>query len=141
MNQATSTDIFLNGKAQIIEMLQIMPPEERKTLLKNIKHKNPTLAIELLESSLEFEDLNNLSTHHMNIVLQYVDAPILGMALKGANQQFQRKVLKLASRKYAEKAYDVLVSNYPGEESGAKKAQQKVIKTAVSLLKRNQIQL
>ena len=45
-NNSTNS-IFINGKAQIIEMLQHMPREERSRLLKNLKIRNPQLAEEL----------------------------------------------------------------------------------------------
>ena len=42
----SANGVFINGKAQIIEMLQHMPREERAVLLKNLKARNPQLAEE-----------------------------------------------------------------------------------------------
>lgn len=133
--------IFINGKAQIIEMLQHMPREERSRLLKNLKLRNPQLAEELTEQCFTFSDLDNLSDNDLQMIFQYVTAPILGMALKNIERAFQRRLLSLAGRDYAEEAFRVLKTNYATEKRDIKRAQNKIIEILVSLKKRRQINL
>ncbi len=57
--ESTQQGLFINGKAQVIEMLKFMQPEEREVLLRNIKARNPQLAMELTENCLTFSDLNS----------------------------------------------------------------------------------
>lgn len=136
-----SNSVFINGKAQIIEMLQHMPREERSKLLKNLKVRNPQLAEELTEQCFTFSDLDNLSDNDLMMIFQYVTAPILGMALKNIERAFQRRLLSLASRDYAEDAFRVLKTNYATEKRDIKRAQNKIVEILVSLKKRKQINL
>ncbi len=141
MEAKNTNGVFLNGKAQIIEMLQHMPREERSRLLKNLKIRNPQLADELTEQCFTFSDLDNLSDHDLQMIFQYITAPILGMALKNIERSFQRRLLSLAGRDYAEEAFRVLKTSYSTEKRDVKRAQNKIIEVLVSLKKRRQINL
>ena len=135
-NNNTASGVFINGKAQIIEMLQHMPREERDRLLKNLKIRNPQLAEELTEQSFTFNDLDNLSDHELAMIFQYSAAPILGMALKNVERSFQRRLLSLANRESAEEAFRVLKTAYSTEKRDIKRAQNKIIEVLVSLKKK-----
>jgi flagellar motor switch protein FliG len=132
---------FINGKAQIIEMLQHMNRDERARLLKNIKIRNPQLADELTEQCFTFSDLDNLEDSELQVVFNYVSAPILGMALKNVERSFQRRLLSLATRQYAEEAFRVLQTSYSSEKRDIKRAQNKIIEVLVTLKRRRQIDL
>jgi flagellar motor switch protein FliG len=136
-----TNSIFINGKAQIIEMLQHMPREERARLLKNLKVRNPQLAEELTEQCFTFSDLDNLTDNDLQMIFQYVTAPVLGMALKNVERAFQRRLLSLAGRDYAEEAFRVLKTTYSTEKRDIKRAQNKIVEILVSLKKRKQINL
>ncbi len=138
-NSNTASGVFINGKAQIIEMLQHMPRDERAKLLKNLKLRNPQLAEELTEQCFTFSDLDNLSDQELSMIFQYVTAPILGMALKNTERSFQRRMLSLATRQYAEEAFRVLKTAYSTEKRDIKRAQNKIIEILVTLKKRKQI--
>lgn len=131
--------VFINGKAQIIEMLQHMPREERTKLLKNLKVRNPQLAEELSESCFTFNDLDSLNDYELQMIFNYISAPIFGMALKNVERAFQRRLLSLADRAYAEEAFKVLKTPYSNEKRDIKRAQNKIIETLASLKKRKQV--
>ncbi len=122
-----SASVFLNGKAQIIEMLQHMPREERAKLLKNIKIRNPQLAEELTQHSYTFSDISLLSDQELKMIFNFVTAPIVGMALKDVERSLQRRLLSLADRNYAEEAYRVMTTSFPTEKRDSKRAQNKII--------------
>lgn len=138
-NNNSNAGVFINGKAQIIEMLQFMPREERVKLLNNLKLRNPQLAEELTEQCFSFSDLNNLSDKELAMIFSYITAPILGMALKNVERNFQRRLLSLAEREYAEEAFRVLKTPYSTEKRDIKRAQNKIIEVLVSLRKRKQV--
>lgn len=139
MDQNTqSQSVFLNGKAQIIEMLQIMSEAEKEMLLKHIKMRNPQLASELKEKSLTFSHINQLDDASLRSIFPYIKAPILGMALKDTEPQFQRRVLKLAPRNYAEEAYNILVTPMANEKRDSARAQKKVLEILISLHRKGQ---
>lgn len=136
-----STGVFLNGKAQIVEMLQFMPNEEREVLLKNIRLRNPSLADELVVGSYTFDQIDRLTDHELNIIFRYVSAPILGVALKDVSKNLQRRLLSIAPRPYAEEAYNILITPLSNEKRDIKRAQNKVVNIIVTLMKRKQLQL
>lgn len=127
---------FINGKNQVVEMLQLMTGAEKSRLLNHIRHKNPTLAVELSEQSLSFEHLNSLQDTEIVLLFKYVPAEILGMALKGTSVAFQRRVLVLADRSYAELAFDVLVNPITNEKVNNKRAQAKVLDTVRRMIRK-----
>ena len=133
--------VFINGRAQVIEMLQYMEDEDRNTLLKNIRIRNPILANELLEKSLVFENIGKLSDHEIRLVINYVQPAIMGVALKSVNQDLQRRVLGLAQRAFAEKAYEIMIKSIGNEMTHIRKAQNKILETMVALNKKKQINL
>lgn len=136
MQDNTPNGIYINGKAQIIEMLQHMNRAEKNKLLNNIKLRNPQLAQELMEQCFSFSDLDSLSDNELSMVFNYITAPILGMALKNVDVAFQRRLLSLADRPYAEEAFRVLKTTYSTEKRDTPRAQSKIIEVLLSLKKR-----
>jgi len=134
--------IFINGKAQIIEMLKFMTPKERATLLKNVRMRNPALAKELYAESINFDTIYSLDQVDIAQIIQFVKAPIMGVALKNAPTEFQRNLLTNAPREYAEEAYSYLTRNLGGnEERDITRAQKRVSDTIVALNNRGRISL
>jgi flagellar motor switch protein FliG len=139
MNDFGTPSVFINGKAQIIEMLKFMTPKERDKLIQNIRLRNAPLADELMEQSLTFSSLNELSDHDLEMVFDSISAPILGVALKGSNRDFQRRVLSLAPRDYAEKAYEVMMTPLSNEKRDVTRAQNKIISILANHLRRRRM--
>ena len=125
------SQIFIDGKSQIVEMLQMMPQEERSALIKNLRLKNPVLAGELQEKSISFEEA--LVYGRISDLFQFVTPSVLGMALKGINEEFQRRVLSAIGRGHAEEAYLAMVDPSHTEER-VKRAREKVRSVIISLI-------
>lgn len=140
-NQSLESSVFINGKAQIIEMLALMTVSEREKLLKNVARKNPTVAQELLRESLTFDAVEFLGDQEWQILLSYIDPRILGMALKLCQVEFQKRVLRLASREYAQEAFNVLKTPYVEGKKDAKRAQKKIMEIISSLSRKGVISL
>jgi flagellar motor switch protein FliG len=131
--EARNEGVYINGKAQIIEMLQYMQPAEREKLLKNIRLRNASMAQELVRESMTFDVVENLGDEDWQKIFNYVDARILGVALKLSNRNFQRRLLKLAPREYAEIAYDVMTTPIENGVDKSKRAQRRIIEMVSSL--------
>lgn len=138
-NSDANKGIFLNGKGQIIEMLQQMEGAAKEKLLKNISVRNPTMARELEERSFSFNSLVNLSNHQLRLITSNLNSQILGIALKGCHPQLQRKILSVAPREYAEEAYEILVGRFKNDQKDILRAQEKVLAVVVTLMRRKQI--
>lgn len=131
--------VFINGRAQVIEMLKHMKGSERSTLLKNIALRNPQLAMELSQNSISIKDMASLSSHDIKMIGQYISAPIMGMALKNIGKDGQKKVLRSFEREYAEAAYKVMATAYANEKIDMKRAETKVLEVMGDLARRDQI--
>jgi len=140
-SQQASGGVFLNGKAQVIEMLQMLSPKERERILNHVRVKNPTLASELVEASVCFEDLGRLQEREFNILFQYLTPVIVGMALKGVDANFQRRILTQSPRQFAEEAFEIMMTPLENERVNIRRAQQKVIEVAIQLRRRGQLKL
>ena len=55
MDFDNSGNIFINGRAQILEMFPYLTQEEQSRLLKHIQLRNPQLAQDLQETSITFD--------------------------------------------------------------------------------------
>lgn len=129
-----SEQIFINGRGQIVEMLKIMPREEREKILRNVAARNKQLAMELGQECLSFNDLERLGDADLSYIIERIKAPILGIALKGAKQEFQRRVLRLARREYAEEAYETMLGKVMNGSKDIQRAQNKIMSLLPSIL-------
>ena len=141
MNNQQQEGVFINGKAQIVEMLQYMEPNERETLIKNLRLRNPALTQDLVRESMTFDVVEHLSDKDWMIVFQYIDSRILGIALKFSTQDFQRRLLGLAPRDYAEEAYSTLTTPVSNGRENCRRAQKKIMDMVLNLSKRRLISL
>ncbi len=141
MSDTTNGGIFINGKKQIVDMLQFMSESERKKLLSNIKARNASMARELSEKSLSFRDLFQLEDHIVRRILQHINPTIIGLALFLSSTKVQRKTLTLMQREDAEEAFKIMNQNLSHKKIECKKAQDKILATAIQLSRRNMIQL
>jgi len=133
--------IFLNGRKQIVELLQFMSDSERKKLLGNIKNRNAIMARELSEQSLSFRDLFHLDEAIVRRILQNINPTIIGLALFVSPTEIQRKTLSLMDRADAEEAFNIMSQNLSHKRSECQKAQNKILNTAIQLSRRNLISL
>lgn len=131
-----SQGLFINGRAQVIEMLEFMTFSEREKLIKNIRLRNPQLADELMEKSFTFVDLVKLNTENIQVIFKYITPQIFGLALKNLSNEDKRRLLSIAPREYAEPAYEIMVKNIANEARDTHRAQAKIISVFVNLVKK-----
>ena len=132
--------IFINGKKQVIELLQKMDSGDKAKLLKNLKSRNPTLAKELTELCISFESIWDLNDACLKTVISQVQPAILGLALSLVHVKNQRRVLSLISREMALKAFDIMQKDLTGNRSECMRAQQKILELALNLHRNKIIQ-
>lgn len=130
--------IFINGKRQVIELLQRMDSADKARLLKNLRTRNPTLAKELTESCLSFESIWDLEDECLKTVVSQIQPAILGLALSLVHVKNQRRALSLISREMALKAFDIMQKDLTSNRSECIRAQSKILELAVNL-NRNRI--
>ncbi len=141
MSQKNSENgVFINGKKQVIELLQRMDSADKAKLLKNLRIRNPVLAKELTESCISFESIWDLDDESLKTVVSQVQPTILGLALSLVHVKNQRRVLGLISRAVALKAFDVMQKDLTSNRSECIRAQHKILELALSLNRNRVIQ-
>lgn len=133
MNQ-TAGSYFINGKNQVIEMLKLMTESEKKTLLENIRKRNPALALELAEKSISFDAVFNLNRRQYELFFKAVKPAVLGIALKDSSIDKQRQILSISPRKFAEEAFTIMTTLIENEKQAIPKAQSKVVEILSDLM-------
>lgn len=137
MSDNNTNNVFINGKQQIIEMLRFMSMSERKKLIANIRMRNATMARELSEQSLSYNDLQGLDDDKLALVLRTVNPAIIGLALYLSPSNFQRRCLGVLERPIAENAYQVMTYDLSGKKAECERAQQKILQNAIELVRKN----
>tara|TARA_Y100000296_G_C5073326_1_gene206039 strand:- start:342 stop:770 length:429 start_codon:yes stop_codon:yes gene_type:complete len=140
-DQNNEGNVFINGRAQVLEMFQYLTPAEKERLLNQIRPKNPQLAAEIIETSIQFKTILTLNDDDITRVLSYVKAPILGVALKSLKVNDQRKLLSLCSREVAEEAFKTMTTRLANEDAAIERACAKVRAIMSALSKKKVIQL
>lgn len=136
----TENGVFINGKKQVIELLQSMDSVDKAKLLKNLRTRNPSLAKELTELCISFESLWDLNDECLKTVVSQIQPTILGLALSLVHVKNQRRVLSLISREMALKAFDIMQKDLTGNRNECIKAQHKILDLALSLHRNRIIQ-
>lgn len=132
--------IFINGKKQVIELLQRMDAADKARLLKNLRTRNPVLAKELTESCISFESIWDLDDQCLRTVVSQIQPAILGLALSLVHVKNQRRALSLISREMALKAFDIMQKDLTGNRNECLRAQHKILELAINLHRNRIIQ-
>lgn len=132
--------IFINGKGQVIELLQQMNAADKARLLKNLRVRNPTLAKELTESCISFESIWDLDEAGLKTIVSQVQPAILGLALSLVHVKNQRRALGLIPRESAVRAFEIMQKDLTGNRNECQRAQQKILELALSLHRNRIIQ-
>ncbi len=141
MTAATKENgIFINGKGQVIELLQQMNAADKAKLLKNLRVRNPTLAKELTESCISFESIWDLDESGLKTLVSQVQPAVLGLALSLVNVKNQRRALGLIPRESAVRAFEIMQKDLSSNRSECNRAQQKILELALSLHRNRIIQ-
>lgn len=132
--------IFINGKRQVIELLQQMDAGDKSRLLKNLRLRNPSLAKELTESCISFESIWDLDDSALKTVVSQVQPAILGLALSLVHVKNQRRALGLIPRAMAMKAFEIMQKDLTSNRQECTRAQLKVLELAINLHRNRIIQ-
>lgn len=141
MSATDQKGYYINGKKQVIELLQHLEGDERQKLLKNIGMRNASMAKELSEQSYSFKDLLAADAESLNKVTSVTAPAIIGLALYLTPRSFQRKVLGSMERTRAEQAFNVMGRDLSEKKQECLKAQNKVLQNAIELSRQGIIKL
>lgn len=138
--KASENGIFINGKRQVIELLQQMDSVDKTKLLKNLRLRNPVLAKELTESCISFDSIWDLDDNSLKSLVSQTQPAILGLALSLVAVKNQRRALSLLPREMALRAFDIMQKDLTSNRNECQRAQQKVLELALHLHRNRIIQ-
>ena len=131
--KSNENSIFINGKQQVIELVQRMDAADKAKLLKNLKMRNPTLAKELTEACISFESIWDLDEEGLKTLFSQVKPAILGLALSLTHVRNQRRALSVVSRQMALTAFEIMQKDLSSNRSECQRAQLKIVELAINL--------
>ncbi len=141
MSDTAEEGIFINGRQQIIEMLQFMNESERKKLLDNVRLRNAVMARELSEQSFSFKDLGKLPQNFLGKILSQVNPAIVGLAIYDESAEIQRYALNCIPRESAEAAFKIMSQNLNGKKQECKRAKDNIIRLAIDLSRKHEVNI
>ncbi len=130
------TGIYINGRQQVIELLQHMELNDKTKLLRNLKGRNPVLAKELSEQCFSYDNLWALDDENLGKILSMTKPVVLGLALSLSSIKHQKRALSLIPRDSALKAYEVMTKDLSDNRRECIRAQDKIIQSAIELSRR-----
>ncbi len=131
--KANENSIFINGKQQVIELVQRMDSADKAKLLKNLRMRNPSLAKELTEACISFEGLWDLDEEGLKTLFSQVKPAILGLALSLTHVRNQRRALSVVSRQMALSAFEIMQKDLTSNRNECLRAQQKIVELALNM--------
>ncbi len=131
--KSTENSVFINGKQQVIELVQRMDSSDKAKLLKNLRLRNPSLAKELTEACISFDALWDLDDEGLKTLFSQIKPAILGLALSLTHVRSQRRALSLVSRQMALTAFEIMQKDLTGNRNECLRAQQKIVELAITL--------
>ncbi len=131
--------VFINGRVKAFEILKRLEEKEKTGLLKKIGIKNAKLAEELADNSYNFSQIYKLTDNNLKMIIANIPAGIFGVALRNLDREFQKRVLTLAHRSFAEKAYETLSMDLSDEQINIQRAQSKINEVMLALIKNKHI--
>lgn len=99
----------IDGMRQAIELLNALGPGERKTLLENMRQRDPQMTQFLEDHLLSFEDLKNLSVKQLAELLRELHIPDLALGLRIASDALKSHILKSVSSRIRQDIEQVLL--------------------------------
>lgn len=128
-------DIVINGRAQVVDILNRLPEEHKNKILRSLKGKNSSLAHELSWQTLTFQGISQAKDEQLKVLLEYISSPIIAIAIQDQSVEIQKKFLNHISRDRAKEVFQQLKSTRAASVN-IKKAQNKMVEIAIALIQK-----
>ncbi|MBC7702709.1 MAG: flagellar motor switch protein FliG [Rhodoferax sp.] len=129
----------LGGIKTAAEMINLMGTNIEGTVIESIRNHDPDLAQKIMDKMFVFDDLVNLDSKSIQMVLKEVASDVLIVALKGAQPELKELILSNMSSRAAETLREDLESRGPMRLSEVEAQQKEILKTVRRLSDEGQI--
>lgn len=120
----------IEGVKIAAEILNQMEPKSGGGIMEIIENASPDLASKIQEKMFVFSDLISIDDKGMQLIIKELGTDVLGLALKGSDENIKGKFLDNMSERAAEMLREDMEAKGPVKLSDVEKAQQEIIKIA-----------
>ena len=128
------------GVPAVAEILNVTDRATERVVLESLTKDNPELVEEIRRLMFVFEDIQKLADKDIQTILKNVETSQWAMALKGASQQLQEKVMKNMSTRAAEILKEEIGFLGRVKVSDVESVQQKIVDILRTLEESGQLQ-
>jgi flagellar motor switch protein FliG len=131
----------LGGKVEVAKIVNRLKKPTSARILKSVKKLNKALGEQIEEEMFIFDNLLELDGQALSTVLRSVDAAVLGLALRGADEALIEKMLGAMSARAAMSVRDDMAERGPVKREEVDEAQKQIVAIARRLSEEGQIML
>jgi flagellar motor switch protein FliG len=137
----TAPPMRLGGKSEVAKIVNRLKKPTSARILKSVKKMNKVLGEAIEEEMFIFDNLIELDSQALSILLRSVDASLLGLALRGADEALVNKMLCAMSARAALSVRDEMADSGPVKREEVDDAQKQIVIIARRLGDEGQIML
>lgn len=131
----------MGGTEQVAEILNTTSRSSEKSILDNIRDRSEELASDIKNLMFVFDDLTNIRAEDLQKLLMEVDQEDLALALKGAADELEDKVMRNVSDRVSEALEEEIELLGRVRVSDVEEAQHRILEIAQELEEKDEIVL
>jgi flagellar motor switch protein FliG len=136
-----SGPVPIDGMDSAVKLLKATPSVEEGEIFEALNERDVELAEEIRSRMFVFEDISNLQSREIQLILREVDGQQLALALKGATNQFKEQVLSNMSSRAALMVLDDIEAMGPISISQVETAQKEIVSVVVALAAEDRVNI
>jgi flagellar motor switch protein FliG len=136
-----SGPVPIDGMDSAVKLLKATPSVEEGEIFEALNERDVELAEEIRSRMFVFEDISNLQSREIQLILREVDGQQLALALKGATNQFKEQVLSNMSSRAALMVLDDIEAMGPISISQVETAQKEIVSVVIALAAEDRVNI
>lgn len=129
----------IGGPKAVAEILNSTGRSTEKAVLERLDAQDPELAEEVRNQMFVFDDIANLTDREIQMILREVDTKDLAVALKGASEEMQERVLSNMSDRVGTMLREEMQFSGPTRMSDVEEVQLRIVQTVRQLEEAGQV--
>jgi len=130
LSAETAQGATVEGVKLAAEIMNQIDTKSEGDIMDVIEKASPDLAVRIQEKMFVFSDLMGVDDRSMQLIVKELSGEVLGLALKGSEEQIKEKFLKNMSERAADMLMEDMEAKGPVKLSDVEKSQQEIIKIA-----------
>ncbi|MFT5218333.1 MAG: flagellar motor switch protein FliG [Planctomycetota bacterium] len=132
---------MVGGEKTAADILNLLETPIESKLMEEVREKNEELATRIEDLMFVFDNLREVDDRGIQTMMREVSTDLLSLALKGIDEDFQKKFLKNMSSRAAEMLVEDMEAKGPVKLSDVEDAQKEILNIARKLEEAGEINL